>query len=101
MESRFDQIEIDQVNIGNALKNRKLWVPSNQRDYSWKDKHVTSLYDDFEEAINKNAHEYFLGSIVVIKGADNKRFVVDGQQRLATSLILLAAIRDFHDQEGN
>src|SRR5205823_14936059 len=66
-----------------------------------KDKHVEALYDDLNLAISKHAAEYFLGTIVAIHGTDGKLFVVDGQQRLATTLILLAAIRDFHDDNGD
>jgi len=40
--------------------------------------------------------EYFLGSIVIKQSSDGSApEIVDGQQRLATSTILLAAIRDF------
>jgi hypothetical protein len=54
------------------------------------------LYRDFDTALEGGAPEYFLGSIVVIANlSDAKMQVVDGQQRLATSLILLAAIRDY------
>jgi uncharacterized protein with ParB-like and HNH nuclease domain len=59
------------------------------------------LYSDFKLAISNNDREYFLGSIVVISSEDRRSMVVDGQQRLATTLILLAAIRDFHDDYGD
>lgn len=81
MASRFDQIDIGHEQIGHALKDKHLWVPPNQRDYSWKDRHVEDLYSDFELAISRNSPEYFLGSIVVIRGKDNRLMVVDGQQR--------------------
>ncbi len=97
MKSRLDEISIDREQIGHALKDKRLWVPPNQRDYAWKDKHVEDLYSDFALMISRHAAEYFLGSIVVIK-SDNGLMVVDGQQRLATSLILIAAIRDYFDE---
>ncbi len=98
MSSRLEQIEIGREQIGHALRDKTLFVPPNQRDYAWKEKHVEDLYSDLSQAIAKNAPEYFLGSIVVIKSEDNRFMVVDGQQRLATSLILLAAIRDFFNE---
>ncbi|MBZ5513046.1 MAG: DUF262 domain-containing HNH endonuclease family protein [Acidobacteriia bacterium] len=101
MAGRIDEINIHPKGIGQLLKDETIWVPPNQRDYSWKDKHVESLYDDLNLAISKHAAEYFLGTIVAIHGADGKVLVVDGQQRLATTLILLAAIRDFHDTSGD
>jgi hypothetical protein len=40
-------------------------------------------------------HEYFLGSIVIVRTEDGSHLLLDGQQRLATSAILLSVIRDF------
>jgi hypothetical protein len=97
MTSRLDHIDIGREQIGHALRDKILFVPPNQRDYSWKDKHVEDLYSDFQQAVAAKATEYFLGSIVVIPSDAGRLMVVDGQQRLATSLILLAAIRDFFD----
>jgi hypothetical protein len=106
MVTPLDEIDIAPEQIGHALTDKMLRVPPNQRDFSWKEKHVEDLYTDIAEAIDKGGFEYFLGSIVVVrsKGA-NDLLVVDGQQRLATSLIMLAAIRDFlqislEDKEG-
>lgn len=98
MASQLSKIHIGPEYIGHALRDKHLFVPINQRDFSWKDEHVRDLYDDIGLAISQHAEEYFLGSIVVIPEQSTGRLmVVDGQQRLATSLILLAAIRDFFD----
>ena len=97
MESRLKDITIDSETLGHALKDKSLWVPANQRNYAWKEKHINDLFSDITLAISNNAHEYFLGSVVVIANKDGRSMVVDGQQRLATTLILLAAIRDFHE----
>ena len=97
MINKLEHMDIGPEAIGHALKDKSLYVPPNQRDYSWKDEHVNDLYDDLTAAVEANAEEYFLGSIVVIRQQDDRLMVVDGQQRLATSLILLAAIRDFLD----
>ena len=107
MQSKFSQIDIRPERIGNALKTKFLYVPPNQREYSWKDKHVRDLFDDLKNVITKRANEYFLGSIVVAKqdqndeDEDEKPRVVDGQQRLATALILISSIRDYLEQKGD
>jgi len=53
--------------------------------------------------MNNPQRDYFLGTIVVIPEKKNL-MVVDGQQRLATSMIILAAIRDYYidvkDEQG-
>lgn len=72
-------------------------IPDYQRPYSWQLEHAEELFDDlwaFREQEDKS-EEYFLGSIVLIKSDKSSQAdVVDGQQRLTTLTILLAAIRD-------
>ncbi len=100
MSSKFREIEIKPGYIGDALKTKFLRVPPRQRDYSWKEKHVRELFNDLKDAVTAATKEYFLGSIVVTKQDDDGGdipSVVDGQQRLATALILIAAIRDYLD----
>jgi len=70
---------------------------ANQREYAWKEEHVTDLYQDLAKAIADVEPDYFLGSVVVAK-TDGKLEVFDGQQRLATTVILLAAIRDWYTE---
>jgi hypothetical protein len=88
-------LTFDFKGIGSLLKTGRLKVPLNQREYSWEDKQVNDLFQDFSNAIRKQQSTYFLGTIVVSKGTKNVPEVVDGQQRLATTSILLAAIRDY------
>ncbi len=95
MPSSLEQISIDRETIGHALKDRTLYVPIHQRSYAWENEHVTDLYQDLARAIDEGDREYFLGAIVVVQSPANKLEVNDGQQRLATSTILIAAIRDY------
>ena len=97
MKSRFERIHIGPERIGHALRDKVLYVPPNQREYAWKDKHVKDLLDDLKNVITNDGQEYFLGSIVVTDQGDGKPRVVDGQQRLATTLIFISAIRDYFD----
>jgi len=81
--------------IGNILSGTRLSVPTNQRSYKWEKTHVVELFDDLESAMGQD-EEYFLGSVVITRtGVSGSPEVVDGQQRLATSVILIAAIRDY------
>jgi adenylate kinase family enzyme len=92
VESR--QIGFEQLGIGSVLSRNILAVPLNQREYSWEERHITYLFNDLAKAIDDNAPEYFLGTIVTIPRKPGTLEVVDGQQRLATTVILLAAIRN-------
>ena len=69
-------------------------VPKYQREYVWGYREWIALYDDLFE----NAEGYFLGSIICINSTTDslspKFEVVDGQQRLTTTSLLLAALYD-------
>jgi hypothetical protein len=102
-------IKFDALGIGTALKLHRLRVPANQRPYAWTDDHVSVLFEDLAAAFSRQRSAYFLGTIVLTLGneaaqASNARLeVADGQQRLATTSILIAAIRDYlysKDQAG-
>lgn len=69
-------------------------IPSYQRPYAWTIDQASELFDDlFDFYQNEPDEGYFLGSIVLIK-EEGIPFseVIDGQQRLTTLTILLAAI---------
>jgi Protein of unknown function DUF262/Protein of unknown function (DUF1524) len=95
------QIGFQQVGVGGVLKQYRLTVPPNQREYSWTDREVTKLLQDFARAISGAESEYFLGTVVTIPRSPELLEVVDGQQRLATVAILLAEIRNYlQDKEA-
>ena len=73
-------------------------VPDYQRDYSWDKEQIQEFWEDLynfigSEPVKTFNKEYFLGAIVLV---DNGTYnlVLDGQQRLATATILIAALRD-------
>lgn len=94
-------ISIDLEGIGRILMNHNVSVPVYQRSYAWEDEHVIDLFNDIRTAIAEGAQEYFIGSIVTTKNKEARAEVADGQQRLATITILLAAIRDYFYQNGD
>ena len=99
---KIEKINIELIGVGKAfMMNKILTVPIYQRSYSWQEKHVSDLIIDIENAIDNAEPEYFLGSIVTTKSTTDSPEVVDGQQRLATSIILLAAIRDYYLSKGD
>jgi uncharacterized protein with ParB-like and HNH nuclease domain len=92
--SALSGITIVPDGIGHLLADYRLRVPFYQRAYAWKKSHVQDLFDDLNRAIDEGAGDYFLGSIVACGKETNAAEIVDGQQRLATISILLAAMRD-------
>lgn len=69
-------------------------IPRYQREYTWNQRDWANLYDD----ITQNDAGYFLGSFIVVNGTVNSKMdtihyeVIDGQQRLTTLSLLLAAL---------
>ena len=92
----------DRFTIGNLLSttNPPIRVPDWQRNYSWTSSEVDTFWKDLVNfdgrypGNNLDGQEYFVGSVVLV---DNNAWhlLLDGQQRLATSAILLSVIRDF------
>jgi len=89
------QIGIHEVGLAGVLRQYRLEVPPNQREYSWTEKEATTLFQDLAKTISDEETEYFLGTIVTIPRSLDRLEVVDGQQRLATTAILLAEIRNY------
>ena len=99
----LSQMEFNMLGIGTVLLRNRLVVPLNQREYSWEERHVQELFQDLAGAISSGKQAYFLGVIVLTNGTEGNLEIADGQQRLATTTILLAAIRNYfhnrNDQE--
>lgn len=85
--------------------NTQMVIPIFQREYHWQYEQVKTLWDDIiklydniQEKNNKNLR-HFLGPIVrahITKSSvdTQKHHLIDGQQRIATLMILLAAMRN-------
>lgn len=89
--------------IGELLsRQRKYRVPVHQRDYAWTDDEVSQFWEDIRAAMVAGSNEHFLGTIVFQQIEEDKDYeIIDGQQRLATALILLAVIRDIYYENND
>lgn len=77
------------------LKAHFFFIPRFQRPYSWTRENVEELWED---SIQEASGDYFIGSMVVYKQAEDTRAVIDGQQRLTTLMMMLCALRDAADR---
>ncbi|MFF8828636.1 DUF262 domain-containing protein [Streptomyces sp. NPDC015131] len=85
-------------------RTQQFQVPLYQRTYSWTESHLTRLWNDVLDQAEvlesgRPAGTHFLGSVVLAPSPQNdptfpRWLVVDGQQRLTTLSLALAAIRD-------
>ena len=80
-------------------KSPQFVIPIYQRTYSWTEKECRQLWDDIvRTGSNDNISVHFIGSIVYIDKADSNvttwepLLVIDGQQRLTTVTLLIAAL---------
>lgn len=66
-------------------------IPRFQRPYSWMDEDVINFWED---VVIRDYKNYFIGSMVVYQTEKPYYGIVDGQQRLTTITLMLAAIRN-------
>jgi hypothetical protein len=79
---------------------RPFSIPPYQRAYAWRHEEVNRLFEDLRDACHARRDYYFMGTIVLIVDRPETVEVVDGQQRLATFTLLLAALRDRLEAAG-
>jgi hypothetical protein len=97
-----NRYQSDKKKIGDLLQSR-LAAPDFQRTYSWERPIIETFWQDLRGFSEKypnetfQREEYFLGSVVLVDVGTGPRQILDGQQRLATTTILLSVLRDkFH-----
>ncbi len=104
----MSKLNIDQKSIKELLTDKKsdFLIPDYQRPYAWGEDECATLWDDLFafafpgddcDGFNSN-DEYFLGPIVTFKNSAGQLEIIDGQQRLTTTMLLLRA---FYDKFAN
>ena len=83
------------LKVGDLLRDNRIYVvPLFQRSYAWESEQITDFWMDLIDTASQN-EDYFIGSMVFTPHEErNKVKILDGQQRLATFLLFLAALRD-------
>lgn len=93
------KIESNDLTLAEVYQNFYT-VPDFQREYVWQTDNVEKLlqdvYDEFFDADGQlvPSPEYFIGSIVTCSDNGAALQLIDGQQRLTTTYLVLCAIRD-------
>lgn len=92
---------------GTAMPLQQVWgngrtqlvIPVYQRNYAWKIENCNQLFADLVKLKDSQRNGHFFGSIVTAPaGTGLDRLIIDGQQRLTTtSLLMLAAIKAVKD----
>jgi len=89
------RIENHKFTIDEAFRECFYIVPDYQREYVWTEKQVAQLLEDINEQLGANSNEYFIGTVLVSPRDTGKYHfdVIDGQQRLTTTFLVLCALR--------
>ncbi|MGP1577097.1 MAG: DUF262 domain-containing protein [Treponema sp.] len=105
------QTETHSIHDVLAKNATSFFIPPFQRAYAWGKTEIERYFSDIIRIINSELDpaqsdklEHFLGTLVIKEekaGFVNKSIVVDGQQRLTTTLLFLIALRDNENSEEN
>lgn len=94
-----ETFEISLCSLGKLLDGRYFVIPPYQRHYAWGKQQCNDLFDDIASLDMNGTQRRFMGYITAQQVDDLRRLggqpmeVVDGQQRLTSLVLLLAAIR--------
>lgn len=92
--SLVDIPEPSRFRIGNLFQDNNFIVPQYQRNFAWEDNEIDDFWNDLVELADGRRNSHFFGQIVTFKNPDGNQELIDGQQRLTSSSILLAVMRD-------
>ncbi len=76
------------------------FIPPYQRNYEWREDMCEILLKDIEKVANSTDTQHFFWTIIyyaestILEGQPDKYILVDGQQRLTTTMLFLIAARD-------
>ncbi len=106
LNSLRNSIQIWKRNIREwmELEDRNLLIPIYQRKYSWTIENIEQLLNDIYDRTRDNRDHYY--GTIAIKEVENYKSekvikIIDGQQRLTTSIILICATRDYLIKNGD
>ena len=100
-----------EMKLLNMLSNNNVtfYIPPYQRNYEWTEEQCKVFLEDVKKTCEQNLvlkknTEHFFGSITFFQtekvfGQPNKLVLIDGQQRITTTMLFLAALRDLIDGE--
>jgi hypothetical protein len=72
---------------------REIKVDDYQRTYAWGNENIDELFEDLKETA-QTGENHFFGTLIFESRDGQHATIVDGQQRLTTVFVLVAALRD-------
>jgi hypothetical protein len=95
------ELTAEQFSLSSLLGGgNKLRIPEYQRNYAWDATNIDQYLEDLLSVV-ESKEDHFFGPIVLLDEGAQQYSVIDGQQRLTTTVMLLCLIRDqLHDMEN-
>lgn len=96
------KFEPDYLTMNDLFKRENIYcIPINQRKYSWKKQQYEEYWNDIINILDDTEKRHYLGVITLVKKkkvgiSPDEYEVIDGQQRILTTLIFIAALRDIY-----
>ena len=80
-------------------------IPVYQRKYEWSKEQITQYFTDIERIIESDFQKkHFFGTIVYVQNElpelMKERLVIDGQQRITTTMLFLKALMDIIEEKS-
>ena len=99
-----------EIKLLNLLSNNNVtfFIPPYQRNYEWAEEQCKVFLEDVQKTCDSNASgtiaEHFFGTITYFQtetkfGQPNRLVLIDGQQRITTTMLFLIAMRDLMKEE--
>ena len=101
---RPDRLEL--LNFFRMVPNTQFVIPVYQRNYIWvAKKQVKKFLEDYKAVLSQERNRHFIGIIMYLqiqrRIGFNEFSVVDGQQRLVTTFLMLYALKSIAKESGN
>ncbi len=89
------RIEASEKSLQEILSGTNCFsVPDYQRNYAWKADQIDAFMGDLFGLTSDPNDQHFFGPVVVLDGEKGDLSLIDGQQRLTTTIMVLCLIRD-------
>lgn len=92
----YERILMELLNLDGVIEKGVFEIPSYQRGYAWQERQLKDFWNDLEH-VSKLGNQFHYMHSLTLRESENEfessAFeIIDGQQRLATSLILLGLL---------
>ena len=75
-----------------SMDSRCFKIPPYQRAYSWDKRNLEVFFNDLEEQVKRGDKYYYLGHFLFEQIGGEEYAIIDGQQRLTTTIIFISCI---------